>query len=83
MAATERTDEVLCMNELKRLAKRGSILRLSQDLKDAVQDDMHDFLCRVFYRSTMYARVCKRKTITRDDMKMALRGEDMDVWGFK
>jgi histone H4 len=64
---------MLTFGDVKRLARRGGVKRLSHATRIDVNNALRDFLGSVVQRAVVYADYAKRNTITTTDVTMALK----------
>ncbi|MBR9681108.1 MAG: histone family protein [Candidatus Altiarchaeota archaeon] len=59
---------------MKRLVKGAGAARVSEDAADALREVLEDFASEVASKAVQLARHAGRKTVTKDDIKLAYRG---------
>jgi len=59
---------------MKRLVKGAGAARVSEDAADALREVLEDFASEVAAKAVQLARHAGRKTVTKDDIKLAYRG---------
>ncbi|MBR9689282.1 MAG: histone family protein [Candidatus Altiarchaeota archaeon] len=59
---------------MKRLVKGAGAARVSEDAADALREVLEDFASEVASKAVQLARHAGRKTVTKEDIKLAYRG---------
>lgn len=67
---------------LRRLAKRGGVVRISDNSYNAVREFADSMLVRVTRDSIIYAEAAKRKTVTAMDVVYALKKNGKTLYGY-
>ena len=68
--------------EIRRLARRGGVKRISGLVYDEARVVLRKFLEGVLRDSVVYAEFCKRKTITAKDVVCSLKRRGTTLYGF-
>jgi histone H3/H4 len=63
----------LSSGEIRRLARRGGVRRMSAGIRETASDTLKQFMWTVIRQATTYAMHANRKTITLVDINMALK----------
>lgn len=66
---------------IRRMARRGGVLRATEEVNDVARDALHDFLERIIHDALQYMESGKRKTVTVNDIHMALKHNGRDLYG--
>ena len=69
-------------NEIKRLARRGGIKRLSGLVYGEMNTVLREFLGEVITNAATYCEHGRRMTVTVGDVVMALRRRGITVYGY-
>ena len=67
---------------IRRLARRGGVVRISGLAYDDVNTTFREFLFRVIRDATIYADHAHRRTITAMDVVYALKRQGRTIYGF-
>lgn len=59
---------------MKRLVKGAGAARVSEDAAEALREVLEDFAGEVASKAVQLARHAGRKTVTKEDIKLAYRG---------
>lgn len=78
---TTAVDDVLCKNELRRLAKEMAIDRISENVYGNMQFEVNRFVTEVVGKAVVYAEMQHRKTLFVDDVTRALSEYNIKVYG--
>jgi histone H4 len=68
--------------DLRRLARRGGVKRISNSSYTEIRDGLKNFLSTIMRQAITYAEYAKRKTITPRDIIYALKREGRPLYGF-
>jgi histone H4 len=77
-----RRPGVISNGDLRRLARRGGVQRISSLVYSDARQALKEFLSTVIKDSTLYTLHGGRKTVTADDVVMGLRRQGRQVYGF-
>ena len=80
MKKIERTS--LTRGGIRRLARRGGVKRISQNIYDETRDFVDYFLGIVVKDAAVYCEHAKRKTITAMDVVYALKKSGRNIYGY-
>jgi len=69
-------------NDIRRLARRGGVKRISLSSYDAVRDALKDFLKDVIHRTIIYTDHSHRKTVTPQDVIYGLKSKGITFYGY-
>lgn len=72
----------LCKNDIRRLARRGGVKRISAEIYPTVRDLLKEFLDRVIQDSIVYTEHANRITVTTNDVVMALKRHGRTIYGY-
>lgn len=78
---TTAVDDVLCKNELRRLAKEMEIDRISENVYGNMQFEVDRFVTEVVGKAVVYAQMQHRKTLFVDDVTRALSEYNIKDYG--
>jgi histone H4 len=69
-------------NDLRRLARRGGVKKMSGLIYDEVRNSLKDFLTKILHDVNEYTLHDKRKTVTPFDVVCALKRHGRGLYGF-
>ena len=72
----------ICPAEIRRLARRGGVKRMSGLIYDETRDELKSFLTRVIGDAITYTEHARRKTVTTLDVIHALKRQGRTLYGF-
>jgi histone H4 len=67
---------------IRRLARRGGIKRLSGLVYEETREVLKDFMTNVIRDAISYTEHARRRTVTANDVVMALRRRGRTLYGF-
>lgn len=78
------TDNIhgISKGDIRRLARRGGVKRLSSSIYDEARATLYAFLVRVIHDSVVYTEFGKRTTVTAMDVQYALKRHGQILYGF-
>jgi histone H4 len=74
--------EGISRNDIRRLARRGGVVRLDDRIYGEVKEVLKDFIGDVLKDATVLTEMGKRKTVTTSDMVYALKRRGINLYGF-
>lgn len=79
-----RTDNIARISKasLRRLARRGGVLRLSNTVYPVIRGTLYKFLQQIIQTAVIYTSHARRKTVTVYDIIYALKHEGRTLFGF-
>lgn len=72
----------LSTGTVKRLARRGGCKRIASDVKHDVNSCLRSFLYNIISSAVVYTDYAKRRTVTLQDVNMALKMHGKTLYGF-
>lgn len=69
-------------NELRRLARRGGVKRISSSIYDESRDALRWFLAEIIQSAVTYTEHARRTTVTTPDVIYALKRHGRTLYGF-
>ena len=76
------TIEGITKGDIRRLARKGGISRISTDIYTETKYTIKQFLKHIVKKALVYMQASKRKTCKPMDLIMALKGEGKSLYGF-
>lgn len=70
-------------HSLRRLARRGGVKRISNNIYDPTRNALKSFLAKVICDAVSYTENARRKTVTSMDVIIALKKQGNAIYGFK
>lgn len=67
--------------DIRRLARKGGVRRISLPVYDHSKHVMRAFLRNLLKSAVIYSTACKRKTVTGMDVTMAMKKQGMTLYG--
>ena len=68
--------------DIRRLARRGGVKRISSLIYDETRQALRAFLANVIYDAVTYAEHARRRTVTAMDVVYALKRQNRTLYGF-
>ena len=76
------TIQGISKGDIKRLARKGGVIRVSTDIYTETRDSIRLFLKHIVKKSLVYMLAAKRKTCRPLDLVMALKKYGRSLYGF-
>ena len=73
--------EGITRGDLRRLARKGGVVRLAMPIYDHSRKIMRVFLRDLLKNAIIYTTACKRKTVTGMDVAMAMKRQGCSLYG--
>ena len=70
-------------NDIKRLARKGGVKRIRNDVYDFTRDIIHSFLGMLVRDSMIYMQAAKRVTCYPMDVVMAMKRQGVSLYGIQ
>ena len=73
--------EGITRGDLRRLARKGGVMRMAMPIYDHSRKIMRVFLRDLLKSAIIYTTACKRKTVTGMDVAMAMKRQGCSLYG--
>jgi histone H4 len=77
-----RLEKNISKGSIRRLARRGGVVRMDTGVYDTVRKELRSYLTKVIRKTIIYAENDKRKTIFARDVVYALKYGGVNLYGF-
>ena len=68
--------------DIRRLARRGGVKRISGLVYDEVRDNLTAFVKQIMQHAVIYTEYAKRRTVIPTDIRYALKRNGVTLYGF-
>lgn len=82
MSASSLLQNNLTHNEIKRLARRGGVKRMSGQVYDEINGVLRDFLGNVVQKAVIFSQHAHRMHVVLGDVIMALKSQGITLYGY-
>jgi histone H4 len=72
----------LTRNDIRRLARRGGVKRISGEIYPFVRDVLREFLDKIIQDTIVYTEHANRVTVTTNDVVLALKRHGRTIYGY-